>query len=185
MNGFQQFLGLIRRYPLVTGCVVLVIALGVGNYFLRENQRRLTAGHDSVRKNGEDMLLSLSGLPRVSTELATVKDATDFIDANLIREGDLAENLGYFYQLETISRVRLNQVGQLSSQPVAAGDPFVAIPFSIRANGSYRQIMRFIRELETGPRLCRITTYTLSGASSSADEDHIALDLSLEVLGRP
>jgi Tfp pilus assembly protein PilO len=181
MSGFQQFLGLIRRYPLVTVCTVLVIGLGIGSYFLWESQQQLAVGHDSVRRNGEDMLLSLSGLPRVSSELTTVKEAVEFIDANLVKEGDLAENLGYFYQLETLSRVHLTQVGQLSSQPAGADAAFIAVPFSVRATGSYRQIMRFIHELETGPRVCRITTYTLSGG----DNDSVQLDLSLEMLGRP
>ena len=181
MNPFQQFLSLLRRYPLVSICSALIILLGTASYFLWQSQQQLSVGHDSVRRNGEDMLLSLSGLPRVSSELTSVKEAVDFIDANLIKEGDLAENLGYFYQLETISRVRMSQVGQLSSQPAAADAAFIAVPFSIRANGSYRQIMRFIHELETGPRLCRITTYSLTGGS----DDSVSLDISIEMLGRP
>ena len=105
----------------------------------------------------------------------------DFIQANLIREGELAENLGYFYQLETLSKARLTQLSQLSSQPAAADAPFIAIPFSIRATGSYRQVMRFLHELESGPRLCRVTSYGLSGEGDA----RVQLDLSIEMLGRP
>jgi hypothetical protein len=158
MTALQQFFTLVRRNPVVSICTALVILLGAASYFLWQSQQQLSVGHDSVRRNGEDMLLSLSGLPRVSSELNSVKEAVDFIDANLIREGDLAENLGYLYQLETIS-----------------------IPFSIRASGSYRQVMRFLHELETGPRLCRITTYSLSGG----EDDRVGLDLTIEMLGRP
>jgi Tfp pilus assembly protein PilO len=178
----NRLTALVRRYPLVTGCLVLIVLLGVGNYFLRESQNSLSASHDTVRRNGEDMLLSLSGLSRVSQEYTSVKEATDFIDANLIREGDLAENLGYFYQLETLSKVRLTQLSQLSSQPAAADAPYVGIPFSIRASGTYRQVLRFLHELESGPRLCRVTTYSFSGGGG---EDRIQLDLSIEMLGRP
>lgn len=181
MNGFQQFFALMRRNPVVSICTALVILLGTASYFLWQSQQQLSVGHDSVRRNGEDMLLSLSGLPRVSSELTSVKEAVDFIDANLIREGDLAENLGYFYQLESASRVRLAQLGQLSSQPASADVAFIAIPFSIRATGSYRQVMRFLHELETGPRLCRVTTYSLTGG----EDDKVALDLTIEMLGRP
>ena len=178
---FGQVLAVIRRYPLVVICSVLVVGLGIASYYLWQQQQELATGHDSVRRNGEDVLLSLSSLPRVSSELATVKEAVDFIDANLIREGDLAENLGYFYQLETVSKIKLAQVSQLSSQPASGEVPFIAIPFSLRATGSYRQIMRFIRELETGPRLCRIQTYSFTGG----EEDKIQLDLTLEMLGHP
>jgi Tfp pilus assembly protein PilO len=181
VNPLQQFIGLFRRYPLVSICTALTILLCTASYFLWQSQQQLSGSHDSVRRNGEDMLLSLSGLPRVSSELTSVKEAADFISANLIREGDLAENLGYFYQLDTLSKIHLQQLGQLSSQPAASDAPFVAIPFSLRASGTYRQVMRFLHELETGPRLCRVTTYTLTGG----EDEKVQLDLSLEMLGHP
>jgi Tfp pilus assembly protein PilO len=180
MNG-AQLLALIRRYPLVVVCAFVTIGLGITSYYLWQQRQELATGHDTVRRNGEDVLLSLSSLPRVSSELASVKEATEFINANLVKEGDLAENLGYFYQLETVSKVKLTQVGQLSSQPTSADATFIAIPFSLRATGSYRQVMRFIRELETGPRLCRIQTYAFTGNEG----DNVQLDLTLEMLGRP
>jgi len=178
---FAQFLTVLRRYPLVVICSVVIVGLGIASYYLWQQQQELASGHESVRRNGEDVLLSLSSVPRVTSELASVKEAVDFIDANLIREGDLAENLGYFYQLETVSKIKLVQVSQLSSQPTGGDSPFIAIPFSVRATGSYRQVMRFLRELETGPRLCRINTYAFTGG----EEDKIQLDLTLEMLGHP
>ncbi len=181
MNPLQQFIGLLRRNPVVSICTALIILSGTTSYFLWQSQQQLSGNHDNVRRNGQDMEQSLSGLPRVSSELTSVKEAVDSINASLIREGDLAENLGYFYQLETLSKIHLLQLGQLSSQPAGPDSPFIAVPFSVRASGSYRQVMRFIRELETGPRLCRITTYSLTGG----DEDRVQLDLSLEMLGRP
>jgi len=181
MSLLRQFFGLLRRHLLVSICSVLILLLGTASYFLWQDQQQLSTGHDSVRRNGENMLLSLSGLPRVSSELASVKEAAEFIDANLIKEGDLAENLGYFYQLETVSRVHLAQLAQLSSQPAAEDAAFIAIPFSVRAHGSYRQVMRFVHELETGPRLCRVTNYALTGG----EDDKVQLEITLEMLGRP
>jgi hypothetical protein len=175
MNLFQRLTALIRRYPLVTICLVLIAALGTASYLLWQSQQELTGDHERVRRDGEDVLLSLSGLPRVTAEYTTVKEAVDFIEANLIKEGELAENLGYFYQLETASRARLTQLSQLSSQPAPADAPFVAIPFSIRA------VMRFLHELESGPRVCRITNYSLSGDG----DDRVQIDLGIEMLGRP
>ena len=181
MSLLQRLLALVQRYVLVTVCLALIALLGTASYFLWSSQQELTADHESVRRDGEDVLLSLSGLPRVTAEYTAVKQAVDFLEANLIKEGELAENLGYFYQLETASRAHLTQLSQLSSQPAPADAPFIAIPFSVRATGSYRQIMRFLHELESGPRVCRITNYSLSGDG----DDHVQIDLSVEMLGRP
>jgi len=181
MSFLQQLSAFLRRYPLVTVCLVLIALLGAASYLLWRKQQELTVEHDTVRRNGEDVLLSLSSLPRIVTEHAAVKEAVDFIGTNLIKENELAENLGYFYQLESTSRVRLTQLSQLSAQPPAADAPYVAIPFSIRATGTYRQVMHFLHELESGPRLCRFTTYSLSGDG----EERVQLDLNIEMLGRP
>lgn len=181
MSIFERLMALIRRYPSVTICIVLIALLGTASYFLWTSQQQLTASHENIRRDGEDVLLSLSGLPRVTAEYNTVKEAVDFIQANLGREGELAENLGYFYQLESASKARLTQLSQLSSQPAPADAPFIAIPFSIRATGTYRQVMRFLHELESGPRICRVTTYALTGDG----DDHVQIDLSIEMLGRP
>jgi Tfp pilus assembly protein PilO len=181
MTLFQRLAALIRRYPLVATCLALIALLGTASYLLWRSQQELTASHENVRRDGEDVLLSLSGLPRVTAEYNAVKEAVDFLEANLIKEGELAENLGYFYQLETSSRAHLTQLSQLSSQPAPGDAPFIAIPFSARATGSYRQVMRFLHELESGPRVCRITNYSLSGDG----DDRVQIDLSLEMLGRP
>ena len=112
-----------------------------------------------------------------------MKQALALIDHNLVNEGDLAENLGYFYQIENSSRMRFTQLSQLSSQPQPADSPYKAVPFALRASGTYRQILRLLHELETGPRLLRVRTYTIS--QSGSDADLVTMDLNVELLARP
>lgn len=179
----QQLLTAIRRSPLAAASITVFVLLATANYFLWERQKLLAQRHAEVRHNGEAMLLALTGQSRVTTQLAAVQDALKRIDKNLVVEGDLAENLGYFYQLETVSHVRLSQLNQLNSQPAGDGNPYKAIPFSLRAAGSFPQIMRFIRELETGPRLLRIRSYTFG--RGDAKNNGLTLDLTVDVLGNP
>lgn len=179
---FQQFLSFNRRYPLVVGCGVLILLLGAASYFQWQNQREQKAKLDDIRQKGESMLISVTNHPRITAELNTVQEALTFIDKNLIAEGDLAENLGYFYQIENRIRIRLSQINQLSSQPQPEGSPFIAIPFSLRLTGTYRQLMNFIHELETGPRQLKIARY---GFSRSGDDDALTLDITCQLLGRP
>lgn len=181
----QRLLAFLRSYPFVIVCSVLTLGFGSASYYLWQNQATVSTKRDTERRRGEDMLLSLSGLTRVSSELNAVKEALEFIEQNLIREGDLAENLGYFYQLETVSRVKMQNLGQLSAQPAPEGVAYKAVPFNVRASGTYRQVMRLVRELETGPRLCRIQTYTLTGGGGGAPDGQIQIDLSLEMLAHP
>jgi Tfp pilus assembly protein PilO len=183
----QQLLVFFRRYPFVIACSAIAILLWVANYFIWQEHKELSAGHQSLQKSGEDMLQSLTNHGRITSELAAVKEALTFIEQHLVTEGDLPENLGYFYQIETASRLRLQGLNQLSSMPAPPDQAYKTVPFTLRAAGSYRQVLRLLRELESAPRLYKIQTYALTqGAAPGANESaSVTLDLTIEVLARP
>ncbi len=179
----QQLFATVRRAPFLVFCLTLFVLLSIANYFLWKRQQTITTTHEEVRRNGEKMFSALSSHNRIVGELGTVEDAIKRIDQNLVAESDLAENLGYFYQLEAMSRVRVTQLTQLSSQPAADGNPYKAVPFSLRATGSYPQLISFLRELESGPRLLRIRNFDLSRGDPKANA--VAISLTVELLASP
>ena len=198
MSAFlQQMLGFFRRHPFVIICSALSILLWVANYFIWQRQQELVASHQTLQRSGEDMLQSLTNHSRITAELATVKEALGYIEANMIHEGDLPENMGYFYQLEAASRLRLQALNQLSAMPPPPEQSFKTVPFTLRTAGSYRQILRFLRELETGPRLYKVQTYSLAQSAGSAAGPggpgvdaagvpaQVSLDITIEVLAHP
>ncbi len=197
MSAFlQQMLGFFRRNPFVIASSALAILLWVANYFIWQRHRELASSHQTLQRSGEDMLQSLTNHSRITAELATVKEALAYIDQHLIHEGDLPENMGYFYQLETASRIRLQALNQLSSMPPPPEQSFKTVPFTLRTSGSYRQVLRFLRELETGPRLYRVQTYSIAqaggpgspglpGDDPAAPPATVTLDITLEVLAHP
>ncbi len=180
---FQQLLAAARRNPLMVISVTLIVVLGGANYFLWQRQTVLALRHERVRQDGEAMQAALTGHARIISHLATVQEALDHIDKNLVMEAELADNLNYFYQMESASRAHLSQLNQLSSQPVAEGVPYKPVPFSIRVAGTYFQVMSFVRELENGPRLLRIKNYSFTRADATSF--NLALDLTVEILGHP
>lgn len=181
---FQQFMDFARRNPLIVASLSVIVLIGGASYFLWQRQRELTVTREEIRNNGEDMLQALSTQPRITAESATVTEALNFIDRNLLNEADLAENLGYFYQIETAARIRFSQLNQLSSQPPPPDSQFRLVPFSLKATGTYRQVMRLLHELETGPRQLRIRNYTFAQAGGPED-DSVTMDLSVDLLARP
>jgi Tfp pilus assembly protein PilO len=192
MNPFlQSLLGFFRRNPFAIGASLVAILLWIANYFIWTQHQQLAADHQEKQRSGEDMLQSLTNHARISTELAYVKDALARIDAHLVNEADLPENLGYFYQLETRSRLRLESLSQLSSTPPPPGQPYKTVPFTLRTTGSYRQVLRFLREIETGPRLAKVQTWSLTQAATTTghagapDIQLVTLDLTLELLAQP
>lgn len=203
MNAFLQILlGFFRRHPFSISSSLLAGLLWIGNYFIWQRHAELTAGHQSLQRSGEDMLQALTNHSRITSELTAVKEALAFIEQSLIHEGDLPTNMGYFYQIETSSRIRLQALNQLSSMPPPPDQPFKTVPFTLRTTGSYRQVLRFLRELETGPRQFKIQTYAFSHSGPAVSESvsptpgrasaevtagpaQITLDMTIEVLAHP
>ncbi len=180
---FQRLLAVIRRNPVLVASIAVIVVCGGASWYLWYRQQSLSGVHESMQRNGEAMLQALAVHARVTSEITKVDEALAYIDRHLINEGDLAENIGYFYDIEAASRIKFTQVSQMSSQPQAADKPYKTVPFSLRTSGSYLQLLRLIRELENGPRLLRIRTFNLD--AETGDAEKFSLDLTVELLARP
>jgi Tfp pilus assembly protein PilO len=175
----QRFLALIRANPLVSASIVALLLAATANTYLWDRRNTLAKQHDDARRYGEAMRPALSSFTRLSAQVATTQEAVELIERNLIVEAELADNLNYFYKLETASRARIARVDQVTAQ-VVQGNPFKGVPFALQVVGSYSQLIAFIRAVETGPRLARIKEYSF--ARNDAKAGLLALDLTVEVL---
>src|SRR4051812_973846 len=101
-EGLQQLINGFKRSPFLIFCILTTVGLGVADYFLWARETEIVARHEEVRRSGENMFTALSSHSRLAGELNTIDDALKQIDDNLIVEGDLAENQGYFFQIETL-----------------------------------------------------------------------------------
>ncbi len=180
----QQFLSLARRNPVAFTSIALIVLVGITDYFLWQRRNELAANYERKRLEGEALLLSLNGQARLTAQSAAVDEALAYIDKNLAIESDLAGNLDYFYQIEKSAKIRLGNLSQLSSQPTGGDEAYRAIPFSLRLTGTYPQVLAYLHELETGPRLIRVKYYRFSQTDATA-VDGLSLDLTVEMLGRP
>ena len=180
----QQLLALARRYPVAVISLILIVLFGVSDYFLWKRRDELAENYEHKRQEGEAMILSLNGQPRITAQSVILEEALAYIDKNLASEADLAGNLDYFYQIAKTTKIRLASPSQLSSQPTSEEEAYHTIPFSLRLIGAYPQILEYLHQLETGPRLVRVKNYRLAQTDSAA-VDGLSLDLTVEVLGRP
>lgn len=183
MTFFQQMLAAARRYPVAVFSLLLLLVLGGADWFLWTRRDALAVESERVRQDGEAMFLALGGHTRIQAQSAEATEALAYIDRNLATETDLAGNLDYFYQIEKATRVRLANLSQLSAQPAASPEAYLAIPFSLRLTGAYSQIFAYLHALETGPRLVRVKSYRFSQGGGNAEG--LTLDLTVEMLGRP
>lgn len=178
-----QLWAAVRVRPGIATCLAIALLAGLANYPLWERRLVVTGQHELIRQQGETMLAALTDRSRINADLAALTEAQEVIDRNLVSEQSMEVNLGYFYRLEKLNRVRLSRIDQLGATPADRDSPFRTIPVSLQVSGTYRNLLAFVRELETGPRIMRTSSYRLERADPSGGE--LALYLTVELLAHP
>ena len=173
-----------RERPLVTCCLVIAVLAAVANLFLWRDRRQAGIEHEDARRRGQTMLAALAGRERIEADRAALGEALAAVDRHLATEDSMEANLGYFYRLEKVARVRLGRVDQLAAAPVPAGSAYQAVPVSLQLTGTYRQVLGFLRELEAGPRILRVREFRFERTDDATDGDLYA-QLTVEMLARP
>jgi hypothetical protein len=178
-----QFWAAVRLHPVIAACLGVALAAGIANYPLWQKRLEVTQQHEVVRLQGERMLAALTERGRINADLAVLTAAQEIIDRNLVNEQSMEVNLGYFYRLEKVSRVRLARIDQMVALPAEPGQPFKIVPITLQVAGTYRNLLGFMRELETGPRILRTRAYRLERGDHTGTE--LKLYLNVELLAEP
>lgn len=175
----SQLLATARQSPVIATCVALTLIAGIANYPLNEERQAALREHEEMRQRGEAMLVALTDRIRINADLLIVSEAQDTIDNNLVSEDTMEVNLGYFYRLEKLNRVRLARIDQMVAPAADTGALFKTVPVSLQVNGSYRNVLAFVRDLETGPRLLRVRSYRIERGDGIGNELQLVLIVDL------
>lgn len=147
------------------------------------------------QKSSESRCLksNISNSLQLKEQLAVLQKANARIDERLVRSGDLAKNQQYFYKIESETGVKLVDLrptgGTAPSKITAAKTQYMVVPYSCTVQGTYEQLLAFLRKLEMGEHFQRILTATVSSAGGAGDDAAsadpvLSLAISIEFLGQ-
>lgn len=181
---------LYRRFPLATIFVVLWVALLAGLFFrfgALDEARASLAQREAEGKRIEKNVLNGTGLDK---QVAALTAGLSKLEAKLIRPDDVGTNQQYFYELVSASGVSLASlrpmgVGQAKSKAPAAN--YLPFSYGVEVEGSFAQVLAFVRALETGARHYRLVDYGLQRQSQdpgagTSNGGKVVLNLNLELL---
>ncbi len=189
-----DLLALIKKQPIAFACGLVLVG-AVAAYFLRSDiidaaQQDAQAKEQEFQKIDANVR-STSGLADATAE---IKEAGKQFDTRLVRAPQLANNIQFFYRLESDTGVKLLDVRQL---PVPAPRPgekrgaYVPVPFQVAIQGSFAQVHDFLRRVEAGPHFLRVNQVTVTKFSSGgegaafATSGAVNVALNLDLLGTP
>ncbi len=200
----EQILAEVKKNPLIVACVAVAILIGIGMYIRGGLVDEIGAELEEKSRKGQRMTNNLKFSVRLDEQLAQMTDSREKMEARLVDAGQLAENLRYFYALESSTETKLADLRQLTdatsladAKKKAGKTTYQPIAYSVSLTGNYEQVASFLQELESGKHFCRIITASMlpsaggSGRYANAEPkskrrlDKLTLTLSLELLGQP
>ena len=177
---------LIKKHPAGFACLLLCLVSGAVIYLRYGN---ISAGQDSLEAKSSELSRMVSNIrnsANLSEQVAGIQAHTKELDSRLLKASQLADNLQYFYKLETENGVKLVDVRQNALPRNTKAAAYVGVPFNVSVQGSYTQVMNFLNRLQNGRHLCRINTANFSKLAAAGSEGPMVnLSLNLELLGRP
>lgn len=179
----EEVFASIKKNPISVGCVALTVVLLVVTYLHSGKSEELQTKLDETSAEAARLALNLKNAAQLKEQFDALVAAKKEIEARMIRAEDLTTNQQYFYKLEADSGVKLLDNPRQAPMPKNVKPGYQPTAFSLNVQGDYRQLLTFLRRLESGTRYCRVLT-----ASCSAPQDRstlLTMNLNLELLGFP
>ena len=181
----------IKKQPVGFACALICVLClgwlyGLRGGALEKRQQEYDTIAGQAKLESSNVTLAKS-LPEQVTELQA---ATKELESRLIKAGQLAVNLQYFYKLEAETDVKVLDV-RPGTLPRAGKTIYTGVPFNVNIQGTYKNVMAFLQRVENGRHFCRINSATFSKSAGSSEGGSqgggggITLALSLELLGQP
>jgi Tfp pilus assembly protein PilO len=180
---FADLIARIKKQPIGFACAMICLLSGGWLYY---RSGEIDARQEEYRAKAEQAAKFISNVgisKNLPEQVAELQALTKEMDARLVRAGQLAVNLQYFYKLEAENEVKLLDVRQ-NPVPKNTKTLYTGIPYNVNIQGPYKNVMAFLQRLEKGRHFCRINGASFTKFAGSSDGS-MTLALSLELLGQP
>ncbi|HEU5078199.1 MAG TPA: hypothetical protein VFT72_03260 [Opitutaceae bacterium] len=171
----------LKTHPIVVvGGIVAILASSAGFWrslsrdefqsLVASKQNEATRLTDNIRY-GQKLDAQYTQLLELNKELSLRLTAPD----------DLASNQQYFYKIAAATGAKISDLRQVAlpkKKKNAAPTLFAPVPYLITVNGTFTQVLSFLRNVEAGTRLGRITAGNLSTPTA---KDGVPTELTMSI----
>lgn len=178
----EDLVALLKKHPIGVGCGLVSIICSVLLYTRSGNIAATQAELDASSAQAAKMIANVRNSKGLPEQVAEIQGLSKEIEARLMKAGQLAVNLQYFYKLETENEVKLVDVRQ-NTFPRNLKTMYAGVPFNVSVQGSFTHVTNFLNRLQNGRHFCRINTANYTKIANGNGD--IALTINLELLGQP
>lgn len=189
MDG-TTILNFIKKNPIGVGSVALALLLGIGGYVRSGRMAELETELDDRTREGERFQNNLRYASRLDDHLAAVNHAVEVVEDRAINPAALATNLQFFYRLESEFGLKLVDLRQGTPERGKQPGAYVAVPYTVAVEGTYRQLLQLVQRLETGSHYVKFISSNLTpsrggeGGGGDPYDPLLVMSLNLQLLGQ-
>lgn len=183
----KALIAFLKKQPITLVCLAICVIAAGAIYYRRGALTDAKADLESKTDEGGRILTNVKNSTELAEQFAALNQSTQTIEARLVHAGDLALNLQYFYKLESDTHTKLVDLRQNGPSGKRAGN-YQGIDYTVATQGTYPQILDFLRRVEAGTHYSQIHALTLSRSGSAeggAPVKLITINLALSLLGVP
>ncbi len=177
-----DLVALVKKHPVGVGCAIVSIACGILLYVRSGNIEASQVELEANSAQAAKMIANVRNANGLAEQLTEIQALGKELDARMMKAGQLAVNLQYFYKLETETEVKLVDVRQ-NAVPRNIKTQYAGVPFSVSVSGSFPHVINFLNRLQNGRHFCRINSTNFAKAGDAGGDVNLALNL--ELLGQP
>jgi Type II secretion system (T2SS), protein M subtype b len=178
---------LLRKNVISVACVIFSLLIGFLIYYRSDLLPDARSVLEEKARQGGLLAANIEDSGQLKEQHAALLAANQAIADRMIHIGQLAENTGYFYRLESETGTKLSDPHQVPWNPPAKNAPktnFTFVSFSVTAQGDYPQLVDLLRRLENGEHYCRINTLQLKPTSEIRGVQ-LGMSLTLDLMAVP
>jgi hypothetical protein len=179
----EEMMLFLRKNAISVSCAVVSVLIGLALYYRSDALPDAEKVLADKAQAGELLAANIEDQAQLKEQHAALVASNNAIADRMIRVGQLAENLQYFYRLESETGTKLTDPRQNPWSPAksAAKLNFTVVNFGLTAQGDYAQVIDLLRKLEDGEHYCRVNTCTLRPVAAVRGGP-IAMVLSLDLM---
>jgi hypothetical protein len=180
----EEFMAFLKKNVISVSCAVASVLIALVIYYRSDSLPDAEKELADQASKGELLAANIEDSAQLKEQHASLVASNNAIADRMIRVGQLAENLQYFYRLESETGTRLTDPRQNPWSPPgknAAKSNYTTVNFALSATGDYGQIIDLLRKLEDGEHYCRINTCTIR-PSGLARGSPITMTVSLDLM---
>ncbi|MGH8021356.1 MAG: hypothetical protein ACREIA_24370 [Opitutaceae bacterium] len=174
----------IKRYPLQIACGAVVLVCALLYYFRMGVVSEVETNLDEALRKSNRVEDNIAAGASLQDHLSAMNTFVSELGPRLVQPADLADNLKYFYKLESETGVTLGDLRQSAPGAKGKDELFVGVGYDVMLSGTFIQVVSFINELEHGERFFRLRNFNLQ-RGREVGQPSLMLSMNIELLGSP